>query len=69
MKVISTKNLPIRLPVYKYLVVYLTLEHFNAPTWLYGAMGMAGAILLFFAIKLILEQKETDIFEENTKHK
>lgn len=39
MKVIDSKQLPMRSPVLAGIVFWLALDHWNAPGWAYGAVG------------------------------
>ena len=60
MKVIGRKQIQKRLPLTEAVVTYLALEHFNAPEWLYGALG------LFFILVLadvFLSWKNEDVVE------
>ena len=60
MKVIGRKQIQKRLPLMEAVVTYLALEHFNAPEWLYGALG------LFFILVLagvFLSWRNEDVVE------
>ena len=38
-KVISTKNMPTILPLWPSLLTVLAMDYWNAPRWLWGAIG------------------------------
>lgn len=39
-RVIARANLPMRMPLWHSLVLYLFLDHIHAPGWVWGAMGL-----------------------------
>ena len=44
MKVIAAKQLPMRCPLIATLVLWMALDHWSAPGWAYGAVGLVLAI-------------------------
>lgn len=66
-KVISTNNLPARLPIYQTLTAWIALDYFNAPQWLWGAIGLFFIILWIVAIITISNQKHIDLFDDKMK--
>lgn len=66
-KVIPLKCLPSRPPVFKTVVVWIALDHWHAPQWLYGAVGLLFILLWCAAIHGWATQEEVDIFKEEKK--
>ena len=62
-KVISHANLPHRLPIWPTLVTLLMLDRYNAPQWLYGAMGLLFLIVWALVFYGMATQEKIDIFE------
>lgn len=62
-KVISTKNLRTKSPIISALVIYLCLDKWNAPQWIYGVFGVLFFILFVAWIIDLFNTKEVDIFE------
>lgn len=58
-EVIAHKNLPSRAPVSFSIMVFLALEHWHAPEWLYGAVGFI--VVLMWISYFIIKYRETDI--------
>jgi len=48
-KVLKPNNLPTRLPVWSTATSFLLLERFDAPQWLWGALGF---FFLLFGVEL-----------------
>lgn len=67
--VISKNNIPRKLPVFAALTSYLALEHFNAPEWLYGAVGFLFLLIFIGAIHGIVVQEEVEIFPATEEEK
>jgi hypothetical protein len=65
MNVIARKNLPFSIWPYLHyvLVIYLLLDKFQAPEWLYGLLGGIAALILIALVSLVLKQKEVDLLE------
>lgn len=60
-KVISKKNLPTRSPILATVVYVLAMDYWNAPQWLWGAVGL---LLIFIWIAWIVSffnQDEIDV--------
>lgn len=62
-KVISDDALPSRIPVTQAVVCWLALDHWHAPQWLYGAMGLVFVLAIIAGIVGIAKQEKVDIFE------
>jgi hypothetical protein len=62
-KVISSKNLPARLPLWTTILMWLVLERLNAPGWVWGVVGTIFVVLWIGAITLMIKQESVDIFE------
>lgn len=62
MKVISRKQIPASPHLsWKALTAFLALDHFNAPGWLWGAVGCLFALALIGYIYEWCKEKETYI--------
>ena len=59
-KVLSRKHLPLRLPIISALVYFLALEHFKAPEWLYGAIGLFVVVQTIAVIHSMATEEEID---------
>ena len=57
-KVINAKNKSVPLPVVGSIAWYLLLDKFNAPGWLWGALGFAFTIVWVAAIVDIFNREE-----------
>ena len=64
MKVVSYKNLPPRSPILGTIVYYLLLEHFHAPSWVYGVTVTLLGVVAFAWIIALYKAEYVDIFEE-----
>ena len=62
-KVISHKNLPTKSPVFAILLVWLPLDHWNAPVWLYGVFGTIGVIAIIGFVVSVNSEEKIDVFE------
>ena len=62
-KVIASKNFPARLPVVPTLVIGISLDYWNAPEWLWGAIGFLVLLAWVGSIYEIATREEVDIFE------
>lgn len=49
-KALSLKNAPRRLPLWQIAVWGLLLDRFDAPGWLWGAVGLLAVLVLIYAI-------------------
>jgi len=63
-KVIKRNNLPIRPPLTITLVMYLLLEHFNAPGWAWGIVGTILGILWIGGILDIFNEEDIDLLNK-----
>jgi hypothetical protein len=61
------KNGKPRVPIISAMVVYLMLEKFSAPEWLYGVFGIIYLVGIITAIALIIYGEQVDLFEEEDK--
>tara|TARA_R110002020_G_C16275085_1_gene771393 strand:+ start:345 stop:629 length:285 start_codon:yes stop_codon:yes gene_type:complete len=62
-KVISTKNLPSRLPIWSSITAALALDYWKAPEWLIGAVGLFFLLGWVLIIISRLKEEEIDLFE------
>ncbi len=65
-KVFHPRNHHSKLPVFNGLTIYLVLEHFHAPQWLYGAFAVVWLILMVAAIYTIHKDEYVDVFDTDT---
>ena len=63
--VIKSSNLRARSPILVGLVFYLSLDKWNAPEWLYGALGLLVLIWLITYIKDLADTTEIDLFADD----
>jgi hypothetical protein len=68
-RVISYKNRPATLPLWQTLTIFLMMDRFNAPGWLWGVIGTIVVLWWIGAIANISKQKEVDIFETGSDGK
>ena len=62
MRKIHRKNLPTRLPITQTLTIFLAMDYWNAPEWLFGVICFSAAIIWAAAIYSISTQKTEDVF-------
>ena len=62
MRVIHRKNLPIKLPITQTLTIFLAMDYWNAPEWLFGVVCFSAAIIWGATIYSIATQKMEDVF-------
>jgi hypothetical protein len=60
-RVIKRENLPLKISIWNPLTCFLALERFNAPGWLYGALGVLFLFADIAAIYRILTETEVDL--------
>ena len=60
-KVISSKNLPTRSPILSTLVYVLALSYWNAPQWVWGAIGVLLLIIWVTWIASWFLEEDIDI--------
>ncbi len=63
-KVISSKNLPVRLPIFQTATMYLLLDKFHWQEWIMGALGLLCLLLWVVSIGYLFTPEETDIFND-----
>ncbi len=63
-KTISPKNMPVKLPVLSFAVIYLYMDKYHAPGWLWGTVITFCAILLAAIIYSKYNEESTDIFKK-----
>jgi hypothetical protein len=64
-KVVSIDNLPSQVPVFSSLTLWLALDHWHVPQWMYYALGIFIFIMCTSAIIKIKNQIEVNIFKED----
>lgn len=60
-KVVANKNMPARLPIWQSITIWLALDHWHAPQWLYGALGLLLLVMWIAEIYKLFTQKETEV--------
>ena len=63
-KVIAQKNFSMRSPLMPTVVVWLLLDRFQAPGWVWGVVGTLVAILWIAFVAQAWTNEITDIFEQ-----
>lgn len=58
---IQADNLPPRISVLWPLTWWVVLDHFNAPSWLYGVMFTWIGIILFYELGRLLNSSPVDL--------
>lgn len=66
-KVLSNSNLPTRLPIWSSMTCWLALEHWNAPQWLYGALGLFFLISWVTSIVGLATEEKIDLLKNDFK--
>lgn len=61
-KVISNKNKPAIAPTLPIVVGWLALDHWHAPTWVYGAASVVGLFLIAGFLYGACTEEQVDIF-------
>ena len=64
-KVISNKNLPVRSPIMATVVYATALSYWDAPEWLWGALGILMFIIWVGWIIGITLQENIEIFDND----
>lgn len=67
--VISRKNLPTSSPVTFMAVLYLLLDKFNAPGWVWGAVGLLMLFIFIAWITSMVTDNQIDIINRNKDQK
>lgn len=63
-KVIKLENLPAKAPAPLTLSTAIALDFWNAPGWLWGALGLLFIMIWGAAIYKMVKEKPVDIFED-----
>lgn len=67
-KVISYKDLPTKSPVSVIVLGWIAMDHWCAPSWLYGVLGTIGAILLLaWALSRFYLEDEVSLLKNDDK--
>lgn len=62
-KVISRKNLPTKLPLTLTLTIYLALDHWSAPEWLYGALSLYLIVVWIYIVIRVFKEEQVDVLD------
>ena len=68
-RVIKRSNLPMSSPIMSGLVMYLALDKWNVPGWVWGAVGLLYLKLLIGWIVETIRQKDVDILQNEFRTK
>ena len=60
-KVLATRFLPARLPIYPTITGWLALDHWHAPSWMYGAAVCLAVIVWAIMIYAMAVQVPVDL--------
>lgn len=63
MKKISRKNLPATLPLFKAMFLFMFMDYYNAPEWLWGIVIFLALIVFGLSIYSLSTEKLVDLFE------
>lgn len=63
-KVISRKNLPVKLPFVQTLSVITALDYWKAPQYLWGSVGLFYVVIWAATFYAMGTQKEVDILKD-----
>ena len=63
MRKIHRQNLPTRLPITPTLTIFLAMDYWDAPEWLFGVVCFSAAIIWGATIYSIATQKLEDVFK------
>lgn len=66
-KVLKANNLPTRLPLWSTATWFLLMERFNAPQWLWGALGFFFFIGWCVAIYLLATEEKVDLLKNDNE--
>ncbi len=64
MKVVAWKCLPNRLPFWSTALIWLYLDRYRPPGWVYGAVGVVLATIWLVCIVATWKQEYVDIWEK-----
>jgi uncharacterized membrane protein len=62
MRKIHRQNLPSKMPIIQTLTVFLAMDYWNAPEWVFGIVCFSAAIIWGVAIHAIVTEKKEDVF-------
>jgi hypothetical protein len=63
-KVIKSKNLPTRLPLWQTITTLLALDYWNAPQWLWGVLATVFLIVWGVGVAGLISEDSVDIFKD-----
>jgi hypothetical protein len=64
MKVIKHKNLPAKLPISQTLTIFLAMDYWCAPDWMFGAVSFAAVVVWIACIYSIASNESIDLFKK-----
>jgi len=63
-KVIDRTNLPFRQPFYTLLLIWLALDRFSVPDWVWGSFGLFAVLVVSVWVLSFWREESTDIFKD-----
>jgi hypothetical protein len=64
MRKIHHKNLPTKLPITPTLTIFLAMDYWDAPEWLFGVVCFSAAIIWAATIYSIWNENTEDVFKD-----
>lgn len=68
-KVVSHKSLPARIPLISTAVLYLLLDKFHAPEWLWASIGTLWVLFLIGSVIAVFTQEPVELYPSKPKPK
>lgn len=66
-KVIDRKNLPVKFPLMQSILIYVVLDYYNAPGWLWGILTTLYSLIWILAIISFTREIDVNIFSQNNE--
>lgn len=63
-KVIDRKNLPVKFPIFQSAVIYIMLDYYGAPGWLWGVLITIYSLLWILAFISFVREIDVNIFSQ-----
>lgn len=64
LKKIHRRNLPVKIPLFKTITIWLLLDRCNAPIWVWITFAIVALIAWIISGSMFCVEKQIDIFEE-----
>jgi hypothetical protein len=66
-RVISRKELPVKLPIFSTFMAWFFMDKYHAPGWIWGVVGTVMAILWFGAILVFVDEVDVSVVPKEEK--